>query len=105
MLLKAKYRGSSCYSNFVVVGYPTLSEGWRYVGRPGSPRSRTTTVAAYTRENTGSMTREHKFLSGNRGNLCVKILRSDSTPAVREKTRVDMIDKRRETTSDCKGRK
>ena len=32
-------------------------------------------VAAYTREDTASMTREHKFLSGNRGNLCAKILR------------------------------
>ena len=29
-------------------------------------------VAAETREDTASMTREHKFLSGNRGNLCVK---------------------------------
>ena len=28
-------------------------------------------VAAKTRENTASMTREHKFLGGNRGNLCV----------------------------------
>ena len=32
-------------------------------------------VAEKTREHTASMTREHKFLSGNRGNLCVKILR------------------------------
>ena len=32
-------------------------------------------IAAKTREDTASMTREHKFLSGNRGNLCVKILR------------------------------
>ena len=51
------------------------------------------------------MTREHKFLSGNRGNLCVKILRGDSTPPVRDKTRVDTRDKRRETTRDCGGRK
>ena len=28
-------------------------------------------VAAKTREGTASMTIEHKFLSGNRGNLCV----------------------------------
>ena len=31
-------------------------------------------VAAKTKEDTASMTREHKFLNGNRGNLCVKIL-------------------------------
>ena len=31
-------------------------------------------IAVKTREDTASMTREHKFLSGNRGNLCVKIL-------------------------------
>ena len=30
-------------------------------------------VAAKTREDTASMMREHKFLGGNRGNLCVKI--------------------------------
>ena len=29
-------------------------------------------VAAKTREDTASMTREHKFLGGNRGNLCVE---------------------------------
>ena len=29
-------------------------------------------VAAKTREDKASMTREHKFLGGNRGNLCVK---------------------------------
>ena len=58
-------------------------------------------VAAKTREDTASMTREHKFLGGNRGNLCVKILILDSTPPVREKKRVDMRDKRRETTRDC----
>ena len=29
-------------------------------------------VAAQTRENTASMTREHKFLGGNRENLCVE---------------------------------
>ena len=32
-------------------------------------------VAAKTRENTASMTKEHKFLGGNRGNLCVKEFR------------------------------
>ena len=42
-------------------------------------------VAAKTREDTASMTREHKFLGGNRGNLCVKEFRSDSTPPVRDK--------------------
>ena len=31
-------------------------------------------VAAQTRENTASMTREHTFLGGNRGNLCAKNL-------------------------------
>ena len=32
-------------------------------------------VAAKTREDTASMTTEHKFVGGNRGNLCVKELR------------------------------
>ena len=32
-------------------------------------------VAAYTREDTARVTREHKFLVGNRGNLCVQKLR------------------------------
>ena len=32
-------------------------------------------VAAKTSENTASMTREDKFLGGNRGNLCVKEFR------------------------------
>ena len=31
-------------------------------------------VAAKTREDTASMTGEHKFLGENRGNLCVKEL-------------------------------
>ena len=53
-------------------------------------------IAAKTRENTESVTREHKFLSGNRGNLCVKILRRDSTPPVRDKTRVDTRDEERD---------
>ena len=44
-------------------------------------------VAAKTREDTASMTSKHKFLSGNRGSLCVEEFRSDSTPPVREKTR------------------
>ena len=34
------------------------------------------------------MMREHKFLSGNRRSLCVKILRRDSTPPVREKREI-----------------
>ena len=33
---------------------------------------KTVSVAAKTREHTASMTREHKFLSGKRGNLCVE---------------------------------
>ena len=60
-------------------------------------------IAAKTREDTASMTREHKFLSENRGNLCVKIFRGDSMPPVRDKTRVDTRDKRRDTTRDCGG--
>ena len=32
-------------------------------------------IAAKTRESTASETREHKFLSGNRGNLCVNEFR------------------------------
>ena len=51
------------------------------------------------------MMREHKFLGGTRGNLCVKILRRDSTPPVRDKTRVDTRDNRKETTRDWGGRK
>ena len=29
-------------------------------------------IAAKTRENTASVTKEHKFPSGNRGNMCVE---------------------------------
>ena len=32
-------------------------------------------VAAKTRENAASVTREYKFLGGNRGNLCVEEFR------------------------------
>ena len=32
-------------------------------------------LAAKTRENTTSLTREHKFLGGNQGNLCVEEFR------------------------------
>ena len=46
------------------------------------------------------MTREHKFLGGNRGNLCVDEFRGDSTPPVQEKMRVDTRDKTRETIRD-----
>ena len=53
-------------------------------------------VAAQTRENTASVTTEHKFLGGNRGSLCVEEFRWDTTLPVREKTRVDTRDKRRE---------
>ena len=62
-------------------------------------------VAAKTREDTASMTREHKFLDGNRGNLCVKEFKRDSTPTVRDKARVDTRDKRKETTRDSGGHK
>ena len=37
------------------------------------------------RENTASMTREHKFLGGNRGNLRVEKFRLNSSPPVRER--------------------
>ena len=50
------------------------------------------------------MMREHKFLGGNRENLCVKEFRGDNTPPVREKKRMDLRDKRKETTRDCGGR-
>ena len=53
-------------------------------------------VAAKTRENTASVTREHKFLNGNRGKLCVEEFRWDNMSPVREKMRVDTRDKRRE---------
>ena len=56
-------------------------------------------VAAKTREGTASVTREHKFIGGNRGNL---EFRWHSTPPVREKTGEYTIDKRRETTWDCR---
>ena len=62
-------------------------------------------VAAKTRENTASMTKEHKFLGGNRGNLCERTSMRQSTPSVRDKTRVATTGKRRETTRDCGGRK
>ena len=58
-----------------------------------------------TRENTASMTREHKFLGGNPVNPYVKKFRKDSTPPFRDKTRVDTRDKRRETRRGCRGRK
>ena len=38
-------------------------------------------IAAKTRE---GMTREHKFLSGNRGSLCVKKFGRNRTPPVRD---------------------
>ena len=60
-------------------------------------------VAAYTNKNTASVTREHNFLGANRGNMCVEQFRLNSAPPVREKTRVDTRDQRRETTKDCKG--
>ena len=62
-------------------------------------------VATKTRESTASVMREHNFLRGNRGNLYVEEFRRDSVYQVREKTRVDTRDKRRETTRDCRGRK
>ena len=40
---------------------------------------KTVSVAAKTREDTASVTREHKFFSGNRKMLCVKEFRWDST--------------------------
>ena len=42
------------------------------------------------------MTREHKFLIGNRGNLRVKKFQWNSTPPVREETRVDTRDEERD---------
>ena len=35
-------------------------------------KQKAVSVAAKTRENTASVTREHKFLGGNRGSLCVE---------------------------------
>ena len=43
-------------------------------------------VAAKTRENTASVTTEHKFLGENRGNLGVKKLDGTVRPLVREKS-------------------
>ena len=59
-------------------------------------------VVAMTREGSASVTREHKFLSINRGNLCVQKLRCSISP-VREKRKVNAKDKRRETTRECRG--
>ena len=53
-------------------------------------------VAAKTREDTASVTGEHKFFSGNRGNLCVEEFKRDSTVQVGEKRRMDTRDNRRE---------
>ena len=58
-------------------------------------------AAAKMKENTASMTRKHKFLDGNRKNLCVKEFRQDCVPPVREKKRMDI----RETIRDCRGHK
>ena len=46
-------------------------------------------VAAKTREDTATVTREHKFLVGYQGNLWVEEFRLDSTPPVGETIRVD----------------
>ena len=42
------------------------------------------------------MTREHKFLSGNQGNLCVKEFQQDGMPPVQEKKRMDTRENRGE---------
>ena len=52
-------------------------------------------VAAKRRENTASVTREHKFLGGNRGNLCVEEFRRDNMLPIQEKRRVDTRNKKR----------
>ena len=46
-------------------------------------------VAAKTRENTASVTREHKFLGGNRGILCVENL--DETVRLQSEKREEWI--------------
>ena len=55
-------------------------------------------VTATTRENTGMVKREHKFLGGYRVDLCVKKIRSNSTPQVLEKIRVGVRDQRSKIT-------
>ena len=40
-------------------------------------------VAAKTRENAASVTREYKLLDGNSGDLCVEEFRWDGAPPVR----------------------
>ena len=55
-------------------------------------------VAAKTREDTESVTREHKVFNRYCGDLCVKEFTRDSTPLVQEKKRVDTRGKKRETT-------
>ena len=62
-------------------------------GETGASQS-AVSVAAKTRGNKGSVTKEHKFLGGNRGSLCVEEFRGDSTPPVREKRRADTRDQR-----------
>ena len=40
-----------------------------------TPQQKVVSVAAKTTKNTASMTREHKFLNGNQGDLCVEEFR------------------------------
>ena len=60
-------------------------------------------IAAKARESTASAMREHKFLGGDQEKLFDEEFRRDRTTPAREKRRVYMRDKRRETTRDCGG--
>ena len=61
-------------------------------------------IAAKTRENAATMTRERKFLGGNRGTCVSKNF--DQTVRLQSEKRQEWIREiRRETTGDCKERK
>ena len=59
-------------------------------------------IAAKTRENTASVTMEHKFLRGHQGDLCVKECRRDSSLPAQGKRKMDTRGTRRETTKECR---
>ena len=65
-------------------------------------KQKAVSVTTETSEKTASVTREHNFIGGHRGNLSVEEFRRDRAPPVREKRRVDTRSKRRETTMDCR---
>ena len=90
-----------------VLGRVFAGAGWKILDSTNfseiKVQQKATSVTMEAREHTVSVTRELNFLNRNRGNLCVKEFKWDSTPPAREKIRVDSRDKRRETTRDYEG--